>query len=232
MNLKELKREVCQANLDLVAAGLVMQTWGNVSGIDRDAGQVVIKPSGVSYEGMSWDQMVAVSLASGEVVDGKLRPSSDTPTHLELYRAWPTIGGVVHTHSLFATSWAQARREIPVYGTTHADFCDGPVPLTRPLSPQEVQDDYEANTGRVMLERMSELDPSHVPGVLVVEHGPFAWGASPAQAVTAAVTLEQVARMALHTVTLQPYPKEIQPSVRQKHFSRKHGPDAYYGQDG
>ena len=228
--LEELKEKVCQANLRLVAEGLVLQTWGNVSGVDRHGGFVVIKPSGVPYDEMSPEHMAVVSLETGEVVEGDLKPSSDTPTHRELYRAFPEIGAVVHAHSLCATAWAQARREIPCLGTTHADFCHGPVPCTRPLKPEEIEPDYEINTGKVIVERFRALDPKAIPAVLVAEHGPFAWGADPAKAVTAAVTLEQVAGIASETLKIDPSAGPISRELLDKHFLRKHGPDAYYGQ--
>ncbi|MBN1555664.1 MAG: L-ribulose-5-phosphate 4-epimerase [Phycisphaerae bacterium] len=228
--MEELKQRVCQANLRLAAEGLVIQTWGNVSGVDRAGGKMVIKPSGVPYDDMKPEHMVVVSLDTGEVLEGKLNPSSDTPTHLELYRAFAEIGGIVHAHSLCAAAWAQARREIPCFGTTHADFCHGPIPCTRPLRPEEIAEDYEANTGKVIAERFRALNPGQIPAVLVAEHGPFAWGAGPEQAVTAAVTLEQVARMAVQTLRIDPDAKPISRELLEKHFLRKHGPDAYYGQ--
>jgi L-ribulose-5-phosphate 4-epimerase len=228
--LEELKERVCRANLRLVAEGLVMQTWGNVSGVDRKGGFVVIKPSGVPYDEMKPQHMAVVSLETGETVEGDLRPSSDTPTHRELYRAFPGVGGVVHAHSLYAVAWAQAQREIPCFGTTHADFCHGPVPCTRPLKPEEIAEDYEANTGRVIAERFGTLDPKRIPAVLVAEHGPFAWGANPDQAVSSSVTLEQVARIASETLRIDPSVRPISRELLEKHFLRKHGPDAYYGQ--
>jgi L-ribulose-5-phosphate 4-epimerase len=229
-----LKKLVCDANLKLVSEGLVVQTFGNVSGIDRDEGMVVIKPSGVSYDDMHPEQMVVVSLADGSVVEGDLRPSSDTPTHLELYRAFDKIGGVVHTHSVFATSWAQARRQIDAMGTTHADYFYGPVPCTRPMTPEEIIDQYEANTGKVIVEHFTDgdLDPGCFPGALVANHGPFTWGASPDAAVDCAVILEYVARLASETVKLVPYPGRISDELLDKHFLRKHGAGKYYGQDG
>jgi len=228
--LEELKTQVCRANLKLATEGLVIQTWGNVSGVDRTGGNMVIKPSGVPYEAMTAEQMVVVSLQTGEVVEGELRPSSDTPTHLELYRAFESIGGVVHTHSFYATAWAQARREIPPLGTTHADYFRGAVPCTRPLRPEEIQTDYEANTGKVIAERLGRLDPLQTPGVLVASHGPFAWGATPDEAVQHAVILEHLAHLATETLRLEPYPRPISAVLLNKHFTRKHGPDAYYGQ--
>ena len=228
--LKELKTQVCRANLKLAAEGLVIQTWGNVSGVDRAGGNMVIKPSGVPYDAMMPEQMVVISLQTGKVVEGDLRPSSDTPTHLELYRVFESIGGVVHTHSFYATAWAQARREIPPLGTTHADYFRGAVPCTRPLRPEEIQNDYEANTGKVIAERLGRLDPLETPGVLVANHGPFAWGLTPDEAVLHAVILEHLARLATETLRVEPYPRTISAILLNKHFTRKHGPDAYYGQ--
>jgi len=230
--LANLKEQVCRANLRLVTEKLVIQTWGNVSGIDRRGGHVVIKPSGVPYDGMSAEQMVVVSLESGEVVEGGLKPSSDTPTHLELYRAFQSIGGIVHTHSLYATAWAQARREVPVLGTTHADYFYGPIPCTPPLTPEQIDGDYEANTGRAIAARFEDLDPRHLPGVLVADHGPFAWGTDPDAAVTGAVILEHLARLASETLRVDPYPRIVCPELLDKHFLRKHGDGAYYGQNG
>ena len=228
--LEELKKQVCQANLALVAAGLVIETWGNVSGVDRSAGAMVIKPSGVSYEGMKPEHMAVVSLVKGTVIDGALKPSSDTPTHLELYRAFGDIGGVVHTHSLYATAWAQARRFIPPLGTTHADYFHGPVPLTRAMTAEEIRADYEANTGKVIVERFAGADPLATPAVLVAGHGPFAWGKSPQQAVENAVVLEHLARLASLTLAIEPNPQPISSELLDKHFLRKHGPGRYYGQ--
>ena len=229
--LEELKKAVCEANLKLHRAGLIVQTFGNVSGIDRGAGQVVIKPSGVSYEGMEPEQMVVVSLDGGQVVEGSLRPSSDTPTHLELYRAFGDIGGVVHTHSTHATAWAQAKREIPVLGTTHADYFYGPVLCTRVMTEQEIRNHYEANTGKVIVERFDGFDPVRLPGVLVAAHGPFTWGKDPDAAVQNAIILEHLAMLAARTLSLDPYTRAISTGLLDKHFLRKHGPEAYYGQD-
>ncbi|HOB99726.1 MAG TPA: L-ribulose-5-phosphate 4-epimerase [Verrucomicrobiota bacterium] len=229
--LDRLKEIVCRANLDLVDAGLVIQTWGNVSGIDRDRALVVIKPSGVPYATMRPNDMVVVSLETGEVVEGKLKPSSDTPTHLVLYRAFRQIGGIVHTHSLYATAWAQARMPIPCWGTTQADDWHGQIPCTRLLKPTEIKTDYEANTGRVIVETLRHLDPRHFPAVLVASHGPFAWGADARDAVHNAVVLEYVARLASQTLRLNPKVRPIQPALLDKHFLRKHGPGAYYGQN-
>lgn len=229
--LEKLKKQVCDANLKLVAEGLVIQTFGNVSGIDRESGLVVIKPSGVSYDGMMPEQMAIVSLETGEVVGSDLRPSSDTPTHLELYQAFTGIGGVVHTHSLYATAWAQAGREIPPLGTTHADYFHGPIPCTRPLTPEEIDGDYEANTGRVIVELFNGLDPAHIPAVLAANHGPFTWGLSPDAAVHNAVILEYLGRLAGETLRIEPHPEPLSAKLLDKHFLRKHGPDAYYGQN-
>ena len=228
--LEELKQQVCDANLELVKEGLVIQTWGNASGIDREKGIIVIKPSGVPYASMKPQHMVVVSLETGKVVDGYLKPSSDTPTHLMLYRAFPKIGGVVHTHSLHATAWAQARRAIPAYGTTQADYWYGEVPCTRLLTGGEIQSDYEANTGQVIVERFEQLDPLQHPAVLVASHGPFAWGKSVAEAVHNAVVLEFIARLASETLRLAPAIKPMQSVLLNKHFLRKHGPKATYGQ--
>jgi L-ribulose-5-phosphate 4-epimerase len=228
--LEKLKAEVCQANLDLVSEGLVVETWGNVSGLDRERGLMAIKPSGVPYKNMEPRQMVIVSIETGKVVEGNLKPSSDTATHLILYRAFPGIAGIVHTHSLFATAWAQARKPIPSYGTTQADYWFGEVPCTRVLTPAEIKSDYEANTGRVIVERLAKLDPEHHPAVLVASHGPFTWGKDAATAVRNAVVLEFVARLASETLRINPKVKPMQSALLQKHFLRKHGPGASYGQ--
>jgi len=228
--LEELKTQVCQANLELVTHGLVVDTWGNASAADREGGRVVIKPSGVAYESMAPQQMVVVSLETGDVVEGDLQPSSDTPTHLELYRAFEGIGGIVHTHSMSATAWAQAQRDLPMLGTTHADHFYGPVPCTRAMKPSEIQGRYEANTGKVIVERFEKLDPMRVRAVLVYGHGPFTWGIDAAEAVRNAVILEHLARMGAETVRVDPYPRPIQRELLDKHFFRKHGPAAYYGQ--
>ncbi len=228
--LEELKRQVCQANLDLVRDGLVLQTWGNASGIDRERGLVVIKPSGVPYDGMKPEHMVVVSLDGGAVVEGGLRPSSDTPTHLVLYRAFKNIGGVVHTHSLHATAWAQAMHGIPSYGTTQADYWYGNVPCTRLMTPEEIKTDYEANTGQVIVETFRDLDPLQHPAVLVASHGPFTWGKDVDGAVHNAVVLEFVAKLAGETLRLNPKVEPMQSVLLDKHFLRKHGPKAYYGQ--
>lgn len=228
--LEALKKEVCEANLRLVTEGLVVQTWGNVSGIDRAKGLVVIKPSGVSYEVMKPAHMVVVSLQTGEVVEGRMHPSSDTATHVELYRAFPGIGGVVHTHSLYATAWAQARRDIPALGTTHADYYHGSVPCTRPLRAAEIKGDYERYTGKVIAERFKTLDPLAFPGALVASHAPFTWGKTPDKAVDNGVVLEFIARLALETLAITPRTPPVSKALMDKHFSRKHGPGAYYGQ--
>jgi L-ribulose-5-phosphate 4-epimerase len=220
-----MRGDVLAANLALPAHGLVTLTWGNVSGIDRERGLVAIKPSGVPYEAMTPGDIVLVDL-DGNVVEGERRASTDTPTHLELYRACEWIGGIVHTHSPWATAWAQAEREIPLLGTTHADLSGRAIPLTRALSAEEVDEDYERATGRALVEAVTEHDSC----ALVRGHGPFAWGPSPAAAVDAAVTLEQVARLALLTTLLAPDAPPLAEAVRRKHFERKHGPHAYYGQ--
>ncbi len=228
--LEDLKRQVCKANLDLVQEGLVIQTFGNVSGVDRERGLVVIKPSGVAYDTMKPEHMTVVALDSGDVVDGGLRPSSDTPTHLVLYRAFKEIGGITHTHSLYATAWAQAKAAIPCFGTTQADSWYGEVPCTRLMTPDEIKADYETNTGHVIVERFKNLDPMQQPGVLVASHGPFSWGKDPHEAVHNAAILEYVAKLASETLRINPETKPIQPVLLDKHFLRKHGTKAYYGQ--
>ena len=230
--LEKLKAEVCRANLDLVRKGLVIETWGNASGIDRARGLVVIKPSGVAYAGMKPKQMVVVSLADGKVVEGNLKPSSDTPTHLVLYRAFKEIGGVVHTHSLYATAWAQAQRSLPSFGTTQADYWHGAVPCTRLLKPAEIKSDYEANTGKVIVESFAKLkfDPLRHPAVLVASHGPFTWGRDVAEAAHNAGVLEFVAQLASETLRINPGTQPVQSVLVNKHFLRKHGTNAYYGQ--
>jgi L-ribulose-5-phosphate 4-epimerase len=228
--LEDLKKTVCQANLDLVRAGLVIDTWGNASGIDRARGLMVIKPSGVPYERLAPSHMVVVELETAKVAEGKLKPSSDTATHLALYRAFAGIGGVAHTHSLHATAWAQARRPIPPLGTTHADYFHGEVPCTRLLTPREIKTDYELNTGLVIIERFKELEPLHFPGVLVASHGPFVWGADATAAAKNAAVLEFVARLAAQTMRLVPKAQPMSPALLDKHFFRKHGPGASYGQ--
>ena len=230
MGLNELKYEVWQANLELVERKLVLYTWGNVSAVDREKGLVVIKPSGVDYATMKPDQMVVLSLEDGSVVEGSLRPSSDAPTLLALYRAFMGIGGITHTHSTWATMWAQAGRGVPCYGTTHADTFYGEVPCTRPMTPQEIADDYEANTGSVIIERFKGIDPTTIPAVLVFQHGPFTWGKNAAKSVESSAVLEQVAQMAYATELTNPNVKPIQKELLDKHFLRKHGANAYYGQ--
>jgi L-ribulose-5-phosphate 4-epimerase len=227
--IDKLRADVLAANLELPARRLVTLTWGNVSGIDRDAGLVVIKPSGVSYDAMTEADMVVVDL-DGEVVEGSRRPSTDTPTHLALYRAFDQIGGVVHTHSTWATAWAQAQREIPVLGTTHADLSASAIPLTRALTDEEVAGDYEGATGTVLIEALGGRGPLESPCALVRGHGPFCWAGDPAGAVENAVTLEEVARIALLTTLLEPGTVLLGDAVRAKHHERKHGPGAYYGQ--
>ena len=229
MDTTALKNDVFERNLELVKHGLVVLTWGNVSGIDREAGLVAIKPSGVAYDRMTAEDVVVVDL-EGRAVEGSLRPSSDLPTHLALYRAFPSVGGIVHTHSPKAVAWAQARRGIPAFGTTHADHFHGAVPCTRELTPAEVAEDYELNTGRVIEERFHDLDAEAFPGVLVAGHGPFTWGPTPRKAVENAVALEQIAAMALDTLRLDPDAEPAPSYVLDKHYFRKHGPGAYYGQ--
>jgi len=230
--LDALKQAVCQANLDLVRHGLVLHTFGNASGIDREQGLVVIKPSGVNYDRMGPEHMVVVALESGQVVEGELRPSSDTATHLVLYRAFSQVGGIAHTHSLFATAWAQAKRDLPCLGTTQADYWHGPVPCTRELTIREIQSDYEVNTGKVIVETFTarRFNPAHYPGVLVASHGPFTWGTDVQQAVEHALILEFVARLASETLRLNPDTQPVTESLLNRHFFRKHGPGAYYGQ--
>jgi len=228
--LEKIKAQVCEANLQLVSAGLVIQTWGNASAVIRDLGVMVIKPSGVPYAGMLPSHMVVVSLVTGQVVEGTLKPSSDTPTHLELYRAFPGIGGVVHTHSLHATAWAQACRSLPAYGTTQADYWYGSVPCTRAMTPAEIKTNYEKNTGAVIIETFEGLNPLEHPAVLVASHGPFTWGPDVAAAVRNAEILEFVARLAGETLRLNPATPPMPSALLDKHFLRKHGPQAYYGQ--
>lgn len=227
--LEKLKEQVLAANLALVKHGLVTFTWGNVSGIDREQGLVVIKPSGVEYDGMTVEDMVVVDL-DGNVVEGKWKPSSDTPTHLVLYRAFPTIGGVVHTHSRWATSWAQAGLRIPAYGTTHGDYFYGSIPCTRQMTPEEIAGEYEKETGNVIVETFQDTSAADIPAVLVHSHGPFAWGTDAANAVHNAVVLEEVACMAYRARRLNPTMPSMQKELLDKHYLRKHGKDAYYGQ--
>lgn len=227
--MQQLKQQVLAANLDLPRYGLVTFTWGNVSAIDRARGLVAIKPSGVSYDALKADDIVIVDL-QGDVVEGTLRPSSDTATHLALYRRYPSLGGVVHTHSTHATAWAQAGLAIPALGTTHADYFLGDIPCTRALTEQEVQGEYELNTGRVIIETLKEGEPLHTPGVVVYQHGPFAWGKDAHDAVHNAVVMEEVARMAWIARGINPGLKPIDGYLMDKHFMRKHGSHAYYGQ--
>lgn len=226
--LSQLKEDVLKANLDLVRHGLVIFTWGNVSGIDRSQNLVVIKPSGVSYEGMTVDDMVVVDL-DGKVAEGRLKPSSDTATHLELYKAFPEIGGVVHTHSTYATAWAQAGRAITCMGTTHADYFYGDIPCTRDMTQEEIETAYEQQTGRVIVETFRGMNPMHTPGVIVKNHGPFSWGKNPHDAVHHSVVMEAVAQMNQIAWTLHPE-MEMNRHLIDKHFNRKHGKNAYYGQ--
>lgn len=225
----ELREKVCKANLELKEQGLVIYSWGNVSGIDRTNGIVAIKPSGISYNELTADKIVLLDL-EGKILKGDLHPSSDTPTHLELYRQFEGIGAVCHTHSIYATMWAQACREIPCLGTTHADNYYGSIPLTEELQDSEIRSDYELNTGKVIVRRFKDLDPLKQPAVLAANHGPFTWGKSPGKAVENAVVLEQVAKMAFGTLLLNPDQKPLSQALLDKHFLRKHGTDAYYGQ--
>ena len=227
--LEELKKLVCEANLLLPQYGLVTFTWGNVSGIDRESGLVVIKPSGVPYEGMKAEDMVVVDL-DGSVVEGKWKPSSDTATHVELYKAFPDCGGIVHTHSRWATTFAQAGRGIPAMGTTQADYFYGEIPCTRPMTEEEIRGAYEKETGKVIVETFAGRDPAAVPGVLVYSHGPFAWGSDPMNAVHNAVVMEEVAFMDWHAMMLEPGRGPMQQVLLDKHYLRKHGKNAYYGQ--
>ena len=229
MELAQLKEAVLCANLDLPKHGLVTFTWGNVSGIDRERGLVVIKPSGVSYEKMAASDLVVLDL-DGNTVEGSLRPSSDTPTHLALYRQYAAIGGIVHTHSTHATAWAQAGRAIPAFGTTHADYFHGPVPCSRPLTKAEVDSEYETNTGKVIIETIGAANPMEIPGIIVSEHAPFTWGKDAHDAVHNAVVLEEVARMALYTLQISPNRSGVSDYLLDKHYLRKHGANAYYGQ--
>jgi len=229
MLLGKLREAVLEANLELVRRGLVISTFGNASGVARDEGLIVIKPSGVHYEQMKPEHLVVTDLF-GKVVEGTLRPSSDLPTHAALYRAFPTIGGVAHTHSEYATAWAQARQPIPCFGTTHADSFHGPIPLTEAMSDEEISGDYEANTGAAIIRAFGKIDPLAVPAVLVANHGPFAWGADPAKAAENAWMLEAVARVAYFTVNINPHAGSIGKTLHDRHFLRKHGLTAYYGQ--
>ena len=227
--LEELKQQVLEANLLLPKYGLVTFTWGNVSSIDRESGLVVIKPSGVPYDGMTVEDMVVVDL-DGKVVEGKWKPSSDTPTHIELYKAFPECGGIVHTHSRWATTFAQAGRGIPAMGTTQADYFYGEIPCTRPMTNEEIRGEYEKKTGMVIVETFADLEPAAIPGVLVYSHGPFAWGIDPMNAVHNAVVMEVVAFMNWHAMLLNPSLGPMQQTLLDKHYLRKHGANAYYGQ--
>jgi L-ribulose-5-phosphate 4-epimerase len=227
--LEKLKKDVFKANIDLVNHGLVIHTWGNVSGRDYESGLVVIKPSGVSYSAMKADDMVVIDV-EGNIVEGKYKPSTDAPTHLLLYKTFSSIGGVVHTHSAYATAWAQAGKDIPPFGTTHADHFYGEVPCTRKLRDDEIKNDYELNTGKVIVERLGISDPLAIPSALVNCHGPFCWGLDAEEAVYNAVALEEIARIAFYTVLLD-HNAAIEQNLLDKHFLRKHGKNAYYGQD-
>lgn len=227
--LEMLKKQVYEANMELPKRNLVTYTWGNVSGIDRETGYFVIKPSGVEYDQLTPDDMVVMDL-EGNKIEGNYKPSSDTPTHLELYRAFPEIGGVVHTHSPWATSWAQAGRSIPCYGTTHADYFYGTIPCARSLTKEEIETQYEKNTGLVIIETFKNLNPVYVPGVLCVNHGPFTWGKDAMEAVHNAVVLEEVAKMAYQTESINSHVQVAPDTIKEKHFMRKHGKNAYYGQ--
>lgn len=226
---EEIRKAVCDANRELPKQRLVIYSWGNVSGIDRAAGVIAIKPSGVAYDELTPDKIVLLDL-DGKLVEGTLKPSSDTPTHLELYRNFETIGAICHTHSPIATAWAQACREIPCFGTTHADFFYGAVPVTDVMTDEQIKNDYELNTGKVIVERFARIDPMQMPAVLVANHGPFTWGKSPAAAVEAMAVIEQVATMAMGTITINPNQSPISRALLDKHYLRKHGKNAYYGQ--
>ena len=230
MILKGLREEVLEANLELVRRGLVLYTFGNASGISRSQGLVVIKPSGVPYETLKPEDLVVVDL-QGKMIEGSLRPSSDLPTHLILYRAFARIGGIAHTHSAAATAWSQAQKEIPCFGTTHADYFRGPVPVTKPLTSAQIRSDYEANTGHAIVRRFKNLDPLHFPAVLVAGHAPFCWGKSASEAAHIAVVLEEIARMAFQTIAANAKARPISKHLHEKHFLRKHGGKAYYGQE-
>ncbi len=226
---EELKHRVYETNMDLQRQGLIVLTWGNVSAIDRSAGIIAIKPSGVRYEELRPEAIVIVDL-EGKVVEGKLKPSSDTATHVELYKSFPAVGGVCHTHSMYATMWSQARRPIPCFGTTHADSFYGPIPVTDSMSDEEIAGPYEENTGKVIVRRFAGTDPMQIPAVLVANHGPFTWGPSPEKAVENAVVLEQVAKMAFGTIQVNPQQPPISQALLDRHYLRKHGKGAYYGQ--
>jgi len=229
MLLVNLRTKVLEANLDLVQRGLVVSTFGNASGVSREEGLIVIKPSGVPYEGMKPEHMVITDMQGG-VVEGALRPSSDLPTHAALYRAFPSIGGIAHTHSEYATAWAQARKPIPCFGTTHADYFHGAIPVTEIMAKEEIESDYEANTGAAIIRAFEKIDPMSIPAVIVANHGPFAWGADPRKAAENAWMLETAARLAYLTVSINPHAKCIDEALHDKHFLRKHCKNAYYGQ--
>lgn len=230
MDIMELKRLCYEANMELQRRGLIVYTWGNVSQVDRERGLFAIKPSGVPYEALKPEMMVLVDIKTGDFINEGYKPSSDTPTHLELYRAFDKVGGVTHTHSAAATSWAQACKSVPCFGTTHADYFRGEVPVTRMLTREEVEEAYEKNTGRVIIETFSGREPMHTPGVLCAGHGPFTWGKDAADSVHNAVVLEELSRMAMWTITINPDAAALPDHVADKHFLRKHGPNAYYGQ--
>ena len=229
--LEKLKQQVYEANMELPRRGLVTYTWGNVSGIDRERGLFVIKPSGVAYDALTPEQLVVMDL-DGNKVEGDLNPSSDTKTHVALYRAFPALGGIVHTHSTHAVAFAQARRDLPAFGTTHADYFYGAIPCARHLTTEEIDEDYEKNTGKVIIEELTKrnINPVHVPGIICASHGPFTWGKDAAQAVYHAVVLEEVAKMAVYTRQIKPDAAPAPQNIQDKHFLRKHGPNAYYGQ--
>ena len=229
MMLKSLREEVFEANLELVRRGLVIYTFGNASGISREEGLVAIKPTGVSYDSLKPSDLVITDL-EGKRVEGDLLPSSDLATHLALYRAFPSIGGIVHTHSSYATAWAQAKRKIPCLGTTHADYFHGPIPVTEPMKPSEIEKDYEENTGQVIVRCFADLDPEQISAVLVSSHGPFCWGSTAYDAAHIAVIVEELARIAFFSLSLNPDVSQIGPNLLDRHFFRKHGPSAYYGQ--
>ncbi len=230
MNLKHLREEVLEANLEIVRRGLVLYTFGNASGFDRSDGLVVIKPSGVPYDELTPSHMV-ISDLNGKIVEGTLRPSSDLATHLALYRAFEGLGGIVHTHSRYATAWSQAQREIPCLGTTHADYIRGPIPVTAPMPAQDIESEYELNTGNAIIRRFKTLNPLETPAVLVAGHAPFVWGVTPAEAAHMAVVLEEIAHMAFVTFTINADAAALTDTLRDKHFLRKHGANAYYGQN-
>lgn len=230
ITLKTLKEEVCEANKALQTSGLVKLTWGNVSGVDREKGLMVIKPSGVDYKALKPELMVVLELATGKKVGGDLNPSSDTPTHLILYQQFQKLGGITHTHSMHATMFAQACKGIPCFGTTHADHFQGTIPVTRSMTEDEVNTDYELNTGKVIIERFAKIDPCSMPAVLVANHGPFTWGKDPMDSVTNAIALESVAQMTLGTITINSSASPVLKFLIDKHFNRKHGKNAYYGQ--